>query len=105
MLVVAETKFRSIDPQCTAAVFASTHPLEPVRVLYSLAMSFGVDPIVRVKEVMKFLDISRAQSPERHPEHRKDHVGRLLRLPHGERDASQNFELRVVKVCGEGGAE
>ena len=66
-LVVAETKSRStIDPQDQAAVFASTLPLETVRVLCSLALS-GAPFYVFAKDtnvVMTFLDISRAHHVE-----------------------------------------
>ena len=56
-LVVAETKFRTIDPQNKAAVFGCA--LEAIRMLCSLAVSSGAPSHVCAKDadvVMLFLD-------------------------------------------------
>ena len=70
---MAETKFRpTTEPQDRAVVLASTSPLVAICVLCSLAMSKGAlcDVCPRDADAeMVFLDISRAHSPEEHPEH------------------------------------
>ena len=108
-IVIQETRRRAmLDP---ATTFASTPPLESVKILMSMAMSGEQELPLKLRRVLGFYDISRAHfhSPVRRkvyivppPEDESITTGcaRLLRAAYGLRDAGQCFEIFCEEVMG-----